>query len=92
MYNFHHYITVDERGRITGGWSNGPHRDRDTSGAVCISEQGGYQFRLHPEGEENPPLFTEGGISLYRWDGEQAVPRSEAEIDADRAALPAPAP
>ena len=32
------------------------------------------------------------GIPLYRWDGEQAVPRSEEEIAADRAAIPAPPP
>ncbi len=87
-----HYIAIDAQGRITSGWSDGPQRDRDTTGAVCINEAGGYQFRLHPGGEENPPLYTEDGIPLYRWDGERVVRRSEEEVQADRAAIPVPAP
>lgn len=87
-----HYITTDPEGRITSGWSDGPIPNRDTTGAVLLTDQGGYQFRLMPDGEENPPLHTQDGIPLYRWDGEQVVRRSEAEIASDRAALPAPAP
>ena len=85
-----HYITTDAQDRITDGWSDGPHPNRDTANALCINEQGGYQFRLRPGGEENPPLRTMDGIPLYKWDGEQAVLRSEDEITADRAAIPAP--
>lgn len=94
MENQHnrHYITVDARGCVTGGWSDGPHRGRDTADAICINEQGGYQFRLFPGGEENPPLYTMDGIPLYRWDGEKAALRTEAEIDADRQSLPNPVP
>ena len=80
-----HYIAVDERGRITEGWSDGPHPGRDTSGAICIDGEGGYQFRLLPGGEENPPLSAKDGVPLYRWDGEKAVPRTREEIEADRA-------
>lgn len=87
-----HYITTDGQGHITSGWSDGPHRDRDTSDAICINQQGGYQFRLFPGGEENPSLYTMDGIPLYRWDGEKAVCRTEEEIGADRAAIPAPPP
>ena len=87
-----HYITTDPEGRILSGWSDGPIPDRDTTGAVCINEAGGYQFRLVPGGEENPALYTQDGIPLYRWDGERVVWRSEAEIAEDRAALPASAP
>lgn len=87
-----HYITADARGLITDGWSDGPHPEWDTSGAVCIRAEGGYQFRLRPGGRENPPLYTVDGIPLYRWDGQQAVSRSEEEIAADREALPAPPP
>lgn len=87
-----HYITTDAQSRIVSGWSDGPHPDRDTSGAICINEQGGYQFRLFPRGEENPPLYTMDGIPLYRWDGEAAIPRTEEEIAADRAAIPEPPP
>lgn len=79
-----HYITTDAQGRITSGWSDGPHPDRETSGAICINEQGGYQFRLFPSGEENPLQYTVDGIPLYRWDGESAVPRTAEEIEADR--------
>lgn len=87
-----HYITTDSQGRITSGWSDGPCRDGDTTGATCINEQGGYQFRLFPGGEENPALHTMDGIPLYKWDGMTAVLRTESEIAADRAALPAAAP
>lgn len=91
-YYNNHYITTDPEGRITSGWSTGPLPGRDTSSAVLLTDQGGYQFRLAPDGEENPSLLTEDGIPLYRWDGEQVVRRSEEEVQADRAALPAPAP
>lgn len=87
-----HYIATDIEGRITGGWSDGPCPDRDTANAVCINEQGGYQFRLFPSGEENPPLYMMDGIPLYKWDGEQVIARAEEEIEADRASIPAPPP
>ena len=91
VYN-RHYITVDNQGRITSGWSDGPSPDRAASDAICINAQGGYQFRLFPGGEENPPLRTMDGIPLHRWDGERVVLRTEEEIAADRAAIPAPPP
>ncbi len=87
-----HYITVDAQSRVTDAWSDGPHPDKEAADAICINEQGGYQFRLFPGGEENPTLYTADGIPLYRWDGEGAVRRSEDEIAADRAAKPAPEP
>lgn len=87
-----HYITIDDQGRVTAGWSDGPRPDKDTAGAICINEQGGYQFRLFPDGEENPALWDMDGIPLYRWDGEKVIPRAEEEIAADRAAIPAPGP
>lgn len=87
-----HYIAADTQCRITDGWSDGPRPERDTTGAICINEQGGYQFRLFPGGDENPPLRTMDGIALYRWDGEKAVTRSEDEISEDRASIPAPLP
>ena len=87
-----HYVTVDSSGRITEGWSDGPHPERDPAGAVCINDQGGYQFRLLPGGEENPVLYTEDSIPLYRWDGERVLRRTEEEIAADCALLPIPKP
>lgn len=87
-----HYIIADARGRIMDGWSDGPNPSRDTTDAICINDQGGYQFRLFPDGEENPPLYTMEGIPLYKWDGEQIILRTEEEIAADRAAIPEPPP
>lgn len=91
-YYNRHYIVADTQGRITSGWSDGPNRGRDTTGAICINEHGSYQFRLTPSGEENPPLYTPDGIPLYRWDGVAVQARTEAEIAADRAAIPTPPP
>lgn len=87
-----HYITVDDRDRILLAWSDGTLPNRDTAGAICINEQGGYQFRFAPDGEENPPIYTMDGIPLYRWDGARAIPRTDEEIEADRAAIPTPPP
>lgn len=87
-----HYIAVDSENRVTDGWSDGPHCDRDIASAICINDEGGYQFRLFPGGEENPLLHDKDGIPLYKWDGQAVQPRTEAEISADRAAIPGPEP
>ena len=87
-----HYIMVDAQGRIISGWSDGPRPDRDTTDAICINEQGGYQFWLFPGGEENPALYTMDGIPLYRWDGQAVQRRTDKEIGADRVYIPAPSP
>lgn len=79
-----HYITTDAEGSITEGWSDGPHPERDITGAICINEQGGYQFRLFPGGEENPPLYDMNGTPIWRWNGEKILLRSAEEIEADR--------
>lgn len=90
-----HYITTDARSRITDGWSDGPHPEKDAASSICINEQGGYQFRLVINGQptqENPPLFDwDAMIPLYKWDGVQVQLRTAEELDADRAALPQPA-
>lgn len=91
IYN-KHYITVDDQGRITDLWSDGPHPDKPAEGAICINEEGGYQAKLTPGGEENPSLYDWDGISLYKWEDGQVVPRTEEEIAADRATIPAPPP
>ena len=90
MYN-KHYITVDASGRVTDGWSDGPHFGRNVNGAICINEQGGYQFRLYPDGEENPSLFDwDGMIPLYKYENGEVIQRTEEEIEADRAAIVVP--
>ena len=91
FYNKHYIITRPDSA-ITDAWSDGPHPEKDTANAICINEQGGYQFRLYPGGEENPPIYTMDGIPLYKWDGSYILPRTDEEIEADRAAIPAPPP
>ena len=91
LYN-KHYISADFQSRITDGWSDGPRPDRDTTDAICINEQGGYQFRLFPGGEENPPLCTVDGIPLYKWDGTAVILRTDEGIASDRATIPVPPP
>ncbi len=90
-----HYITIDAKNHIIDAWSDGPHPERSTEKAVCINEKGSYQVYLSIDGkrtEENPRWLTDDGIPLYKWDGKQVVPRTESEIAADRAAIPAPPP
>ena len=87
-----HYIKTRDDGAIIDCWSNGPHPDRDTTNAICISDKGGYQFRFTPDGEENPFFYDMNGIPQYKWDGQAVVKRTAEEIAADRAAIPAPPP
>jgi len=89
IYN-KHYIKTRADGAIIDAFSDGPNPDRNTADAICINEQGGYQFRLFPNGEENPSLYNMDGIPLYKWDGQAVQLRTEAEIAAERAAIPAP--
>lgn len=87
-----HYITIRSDGAINDAWSDGLQPDKDASDAICINEKGGYQFRIYPGGEENPPIHDEYGIPLYKWDGSQVIPRTEEEIEAERALIPPPHP
>ncbi|MCH5195947.1 MAG: hypothetical protein J1F28_04500 [Oscillospiraceae bacterium] len=82
-----HYITIRSDGTITDTWSDGPRPEKDTTDAVCINEQGGYQFRFYPGGEENPSIYDMNGIPLYKWDGETVIRRTDEEIAAERAAI-----
>lgn len=82
-----HYISVDEHGRIVEGFSDAFHHPSATD--ICINDQGGYQFRLFPDGEENPFLFdSEHMIPLYKYENGEVKNRSDEEIEADIAALP----
>lgn len=85
MFFNRHYIRIREDGCILDGFSDAFRQPQE--GAVCISEQGGYQFRLRPGGAENPQLLTEEGIPLYRWSGTEAILRDAAETEAERSAV-----
>lgn len=78
-----HYIRIRGDGCIIDGFSDAFREP--TEDAILLNEQGGYQFRLFEGGKENPSLFNlDGMIPLYRWDGE-VIPRTEEEIEAERA-------
>ena len=80
-----HYITINERGEIIDGFSDAFRQP--TENDICINEQGGYQFRLYPDGEENPPLYDGmSDIPLYKYVNGKVQPRAAAELDADRTA------
>lgn len=86
-----HFIFLDGENRIIDGWSDGLFPDKPTDEAICINEQGGYQFRLFPDGEENPALIDSDGVHLWKWVGE-VLPTTEEERTAERASFPQPAP
>lgn len=86
---YKHYIRLDSVGRVIKGFSDAFEQPEETD--ICINEDGGYQFRLASDGQENPPLMDMDGIALYKYEGDAVAARSADEIEADRAALPAPA-
>lgn len=84
-----HYITVDEQNRITNGFSDAFRQPSETD--ICINEQGMRQFRIFPDGEENPALYEwDHMIPLYKYESGVVVRRTQEEIDAEIAALPVP--
>lgn len=80
-----HYVKTDANGNIIDGWSDGPHNNRTvTEDDILINDKGGYQFRLFPDGEENPMLFDEYRIPLYKLNGEKVIKRDSEEIESAR--------
>ena len=86
---YHVYVQTDETGRITAV----------NSSAFVSPEWGteidsGYGDQYHhAQGNYFPqPIYTEDGLPRYKLVDGQAVERSEDEIAADRAAIPAPPP
>lgn len=85
-----HYIRIDEKGRIIKGFSDAFEQPQE--GDTVINEQGGRHFRLPVENRVNPPLKTDEGIPLYKYEDKEVKERSEEEIQADIDALPPPPP
>ena len=88
-----HYIAVDDHGRIVDGFSDAFRNPSKKD--ICINEQGTYQFRLFPGGEENPALHEwQHMIPLYKYEGGDVIRRTLEEIAEDIASLviPEPAP
>lgn len=93
FYN-NYYLKTREDSAIIDAFSDGPHNNRSTDGYINFGK-GGYQLRLTINGvetEENPPIYTEDGIPLYKWDGSKVIRRSDEEIEADRAGISVPSP
>lgn len=84
MEGNNHYITTDTANRILSGWSDGPCPEQDTTSAILLREDGGYQFRLFEGGEENPCLTDEIGAHLYRYENGQIRLSTADEIEAER--------
>jgi hypothetical protein len=78
-----HYIRLSGN-KIVKGFSDA--FESPETGDICITENGGRHFEL--DGVINAPLFNDSMIPLYKWDGNEIVARSEAEIQADIDALP----
>ena len=92
MPKSHVYIKTDEQNRIVrceGEYS----LPSDLSGWILI-EEGAPCERLNLAQSHyfDGGLYTMDGIPRYRWDGTQAALRTEEELEADRAARPAPPP
>lgn len=78
VYN-KHYILINSSNYIIDGWSNGTHPEKEIINAICINQQGGYQFRLFPDGEENPSLFDNNFIPLYKYEDGEIRPLTKVE-------------
>jgi hypothetical protein len=88
-----HYIIVNDKSEIVRCWSSGTVPNR-TPGKddILIRENGGTQFRLFEDGEENPTIWEirfYSSIYLYRWDSDNRliVAKTPDEIAAEIEAL-----
>ena len=92
MPKSHVYIKTDEQDRIVR--CEGEYTlPSDLSGWILIDEGEPCDKRNLAQSHYFPGgLYTMDGIPRYRWDGTQAVLRTDEELEADRAARPAPPP
>lgn len=85
------YILTDNQYRIIrcdGGYST----PADLTGWIKIDEGTGDKYNLCQSHYFEGGLYTYDGIPLYKWDGQAAQQRTDAEIEADRALIPPPPP
>ena len=78
------YIQTDNNGRILrceGGYTT----PSNLTGWVEIDEGYGDRYNLCQSHYFSGGLYTKDGISRYRWDGTQAVERTNEELEKDRA-------
>jgi hypothetical protein len=85
------YVFPDDQGRVIkcdGGYTT----PSDLTGWVQIDEGSGDKYNLCQSHYFEGGLYTQDGIPRYKLAQGRAVERTEAEIQADRLALPAPEP
>lgn len=85
------YVMLDDQDRIThieGGYTT----PENLTGWVQIDEGAGDRYNLCQSHYFADGIYTTDGIPRYKLVDGQAVERTEDEIAADRAALPAPPP
>ena len=85
------YIRTDDQGRILrceGGYTT----PVDLAGWQEIDEGTGDRYNLCQSHYLDGGLYTMQGIPRYKYEGGACVLRSDAEIAADRDALPKPQP
>ena len=85
------YIRTDEKNRITH-CEGGCTTPSDLTGWIFIDEGSGDRYGLCQAHYFPGGLYATDGIPRYKWDGSAAVLRTEEELEADRAARPAPPP
>lgn len=87
------YVLLDEGSRIVrceGGYTMS--NIEDVSKWTYIDEGTGDRYNLCQSHYLDGGLYTYDGISRYKYEDGACVLRSEADVEADRAALPPPAP
>ena len=87
------YVLLDERSRVLrceGGYTMS--NIDDVSKWTYIDEGTGDRYNLCQSHYLDGGLYTTQGIPRYKYEGGACVLRSEAEIAADRDALPKPQP
>lgn len=87
--NYIVYVRTDEQGRILE--ANSSAFLKDTIGWTAIDEGLGDKCH-HAQGNYFDSLYTDDGIPRYKLADGAPVLRSDEEIEADRAAIPAPEP
>lgn len=87
------YALVDAQGRVTrieGGYTI--ENIDDLAAWVYLGEGEGDKYNLCQAHYLPGGLFTDDGLYRWKYEGGECVLRTEAELAADRAALPSAAP
>ena len=87
------YVLTDDQSRIIrceGGYTTGNITDPENW--VQIDEGTGDRYNLCQSHYFEGGLYADDGIPRYKLADGQAVERTQEEIEADRAAIPAPPP